>query len=208
MGEQAPTGDTSAFTDNENWSGGYYELAIALGPKAEPGSTDRLRQALTALWSHQGLVGCYLDRTIEPSTQERHQPVLMEAAPLYGLAHVPRGATVVCACYVMRENEGRALDWLGLGLPLGALARIDARVGGYPFGDEATSLAWRLELDRWLATVAERVAAATSFEFGVIGHEVFGDPAAEAFSGVIPSERWNTYVTAANGDIEVHPATR
>jgi hypothetical protein len=48
-----------------------------------------------------------------------------------------------------------------MGLPLGALERLDRRIGSFPFGDDGavTSVVRQTELDEWLAGVAEEVAA-------------------------------------------------
>ena len=58
--------DPAAFTDGENWNGGFYELAIELGPTDD----DRLDRALVALWQEAGVEGCYGSRWEDPEAQE------------------------------------------------------------------------------------------------------------------------------------------
>src|SRR5690242_10116496 len=58
------------FTDHDAWCGGYYELALELGPRSDVG----LRTALKALWGHRDLDGCFLDRNREPGDQDRVSP--------------------------------------------------------------------------------------------------------------------------------------
>jgi hypothetical protein len=112
---------------------------------------------------------------------------------------------------VIREIEypgETSCDWLDLSLPLGALARVDHRVGGYPFGDEDTSPAWRQPLDDYLVGVVRTVAEAVSFRYAVVGFEVSGDRAWETFGGQPPAERWSTYLSPGPAGIEVARATR
>ena len=54
--------DPAEFVDDENWHGGYYELAIDLGARvdADADADDRLLAALAGVWSDPALEGCYL----------------------------------------------------------------------------------------------------------------------------------------------------
>ena len=72
---------------------------------------------------------------------------------------------MVCVTHIIRElwSEGYVShDWLDLCLPTAALGRVDARVGGFPFGDER-SLDWREPIDSWFFEVAQRVFAAVRY---------------------------------------------
>lgn len=53
------------FTRPGAWNGGSYELAVDLGPADD----TKLENALTAIWSHADLNGCYLHRDREPAGQ-------------------------------------------------------------------------------------------------------------------------------------------
>jgi len=61
---------------------------------------------------------------------------------------LPSGDRVVCGGFSSRY-EG--IDELALYLPLGALDRVDPRIGGYPFDESSgvESFCWRAPLDRW-----------------------------------------------------------
>jgi hypothetical protein len=54
--------DPTDFLDDENWHGGYYELAVDLGDRGDLDSGDRLLAARDALWATEDLDGPYLDR--------------------------------------------------------------------------------------------------------------------------------------------------
>jgi len=204
--------DQTAFTDDENWYGGYYELAIDLGLRNDPGSDVRLSRALRTLWSDPHLDGCYLDRWRATTVQERVPAALPdpnEPAPLYGIAVLPSGGASVCVTHVIREvgGETEPHDWLDLSLPTGALERLDNRVEGFPFADEDDSLVWRRPIDDWLASVATVVFAEAGFRVALIGFEVSGSPAAETISDV-PDERWIGYLVNQGGYPTYFPATR
>lgn len=103
---------------------------------------------------------------VEPSAA-----ALREHGQLRGWLSLPSGDRVVCGAFVSRY-EG--IDWLELYLPIGALARIDRRIGGYPFGERSgvDSLTWRAPLDRWLADVSVAVYADVPFQHAFIGFEI------------------------------------
>ncbi len=189
----------SSFTDGENWTGGFYELAILLGPSDD----DRLDAALRAVWADPRLTGCYADRHREPQQQPVVEPSassLRASGYLRGLAVLPSGAVIVCGVSVVRE-EDPALDWIVFYLPLGALSRVDPRVGGFPFGSQ-DSLGWRRAIDEWLGALATRVFSAVPFDYALIGFEVSGEPkppevAVERYFGVlVPSRDHLEYIPA------------
>lgn len=206
--------DAADFVDDENWHGGYYELAIDLGARSDADADGRLVAALDAVWSDPALDGCYHDRRRSRSGQTAmspHEASVDEPPPLYGVATLPIGATVVCATHVVREigDEHRAPhDWLDLCLPTGALLRVDSRVGGYPFGSE-DSLPWRAPIDEWLVRVAEEVFRVAPFRAALIGFEVSGDPAADNLDHQpIPDDRWIGFVLPHDGGLRFFPANR
>ncbi|MEU4766338.1 hypothetical protein AB0H12_24085 [Actinosynnema sp. NPDC023794] len=198
--------DPMAFTDAENWSGGFYELALEIGDRDD----ERLQRALTALWRAAAVTGCYPDRDREPADQVAVPGTvasLEEFGFLRGVARPPLAGPVVCGCFATRIDD--AEDWLTWYLPLGALARADRRVGGFPFGPEggAESLTWRAPLDTWLAGVADEVFREVDFRLGLIGFELDHVTAAE-LDGEVPDERWNGYLLPADGQLGYTPASR
>jgi hypothetical protein len=64
------------FTDDEVWTGGFYELALEYGRNPDP----ELANALQSLWSIDVLEGCYLDPAREPEDQPRlhFEPTLID----------------------------------------------------------------------------------------------------------------------------------
>lgn len=192
------------FTDRENWNGGFYELSLELGDRDD----DRLQLALTALWGAAAVTGCYGSRDREPADQIEI-PVTVasfeEFGHLRGIVRLPLGGSVVCGCFSTRSDDGE--DWLTFYLPLGALAALDNRIGGFPFGpgSEPQALVWRASLDTWLAGVADQVFRQVDFRLGLIGFEVDYTNAAE-LDGVVPEQRWNGYLLPADGQLRYTPA--
>ena len=98
---------------------------------------------------------------------------------LRGQVQLPGGQHVICAVIASRESGGD--DWLLLGIPLEALGRGDARIGGFPFDpDIEASLAWRRPIDDWFARLAEEVRLEVWFLLAAIGWEADGFATAEA----------------------------
>lgn len=196
--------DPAAFGDDENWHGGFYELAVLVGPRDDA----RLDAALRAAWNDARLDGCYADRDREPTDQERVpcSSVVDEGGHLRGLAQLPNAGRVVCGSVVVREEDSR-LDWIDFYLPMGALARADPRVGGFPFpfGDnDGGSLAWRHPIDQWLAAMAARIYLAAPFEYAPVGFEVSG----ESLPDVASDDRYVGVVRPLDGSLAYVPATR
>lgn len=204
--------DPSAFTDGENWTGGFYELAVELGDRDD----QRLDAAISAAWADPRLSGPFAARNREPGAQERVAPSLATHTAtdhLRGLAQLPIGRMVVCGSVIIREEGGT--DWFDFYLPLGALSRADSRVGAYPFGATMTvgdqvattdSLVWRGPIDRWLATMAKRIFDVAPFRVGLIGWEMSGTTSAAEIDAV-PDERYMTYLMPNDGDLAVYEAT-
>lgn len=205
-------GSAADFLVDENWHGGYYELAIDLGKRSAADADGRLTNALRAVWSDDRLDGCYLDRWASQAGQRRVSPFLTDDGQghvLYGTACIPAEHVIVCATHVVREEFGEELhDWLTLGLPTGALGRVDQRIGGYPFEEEDDSLAWRRAIDEWFAQIAQRVLEVAPFRVALIGFEVSGDPAAEAFEAGVPDERRLGYLIPGAWGVDFLAATR
>lgn len=74
--------DPTAFTDPENWTGGWYELALELGQRCD----ERLDHALRVLWRDAGIVGCVGLQDQEPTERE----VVGFSPVIYGeVQHIP-----------------------------------------------------------------------------------------------------------------------
>jgi hypothetical protein len=192
------------FTGDDAWFGGFYELALEVGPR----SNERLRAVLSSLWAHPDLDGCYEDRSREPADQPRVPPVSLESGShLLGLARLPNGSRVTCGTCLIREvNDGP--DWLDFYLPMGSLGPAYP-AGGFPFGSEADWPGlWRFEVEDWLAGVGLWVARSTAYRLGLIGFEVSGQAyAADIAAQGIPAERFVGYLWPSGGSVVYHRRT-
>jgi hypothetical protein len=165
-------------THEDNWHGGFYELAIKLGAADDA----RLDAAVIALWNAGSLQRPFRRQSLEAADVSAQS---LLAGHLHSVATIPGLGSTLCVVIVVREetdDSGVAVygaDWLDLCLPLGALGNLDERVAAYPFGDEADSRGWREPVERWFATVAAAVFETVPFVHAVTGNEV---------SGVEPSE--------------------
>ena len=144
---------------DERWHGGYYELALELGPRDDA----RLDAAIRACWSAPSLTAS------EAPTLAAHE----RTGHLRGVATIPRFGTTVCGTVLVREDEPE-IDWLDFYLPIGGLTDVDPRADSLWDGDSRVPYGWREPLDDYLAATAERVADAVTFELGIIGYEVSG----------------------------------
>jgi len=199
------------FTAADTWNGGFYELAIELGPRLGPRSDERLRTALETIWQYDGLDGCYEDEHVEPLHQTRLPPTI-EKTKLLGVATLPDRRQAACGTVIVREDDftGRddGSDWVVLFLPMGALDSV-YNVGAYPFEDGKDFRTWRKPLDDWLARVAAAVFAAVLFPLALIGHEVSGTTyAAEISNTGLPAERWVGYLWQEGEHLAWYPPTQ
>src|SRR5262245_40410376 len=191
------------FTAEDAWYGGFYELALEVGPRSD----ERLLAALTALWLNPDLDGCYLDRSREPADQPRSSDFCLETGShSLGVASLPNGRRVVCGSCLVRADEGP--DWLCFYLPMDSLGTAYP-VGGFPFGTEDHWTGpWRYEVEDWLARIGMWIARSVSFRLGLIGHEVSGHVyASEIASNGIPDERYIGYLWPNNESVLYHRRT-
>jgi hypothetical protein len=192
------------FTDPNAWLGGYYELAIELGPRSD----ERLLAALTAVWSDPDFDGVYLDRDAEPRQQTRNAVTAesLRVDRLQGLVRSPNGVTIACGTCLIREDDGP--DWLVLYLPIGALATA-YDVGGYPFEPSAeTSRPWREILDAWLAGIGVAVYNRVQYRLALVGFEVAGEAYAdELMRSGIPKQRNMGYLWPDADTVTFYPCT-
>jgi hypothetical protein len=118
--------------------------------------------------------------------------------------HFTRMATYTgrssCRGFVDRYEH---VDTLELYLPLGALARAERGIGGYPFDEHsgAASLTWRAGLDRWLADIAAAVFADVPFQRAVIGFEV------DEAHDITADKRYAAVLTPGPDGLDYRPAT-
>jgi hypothetical protein len=198
----------SRLDDPDNWVGGYYELALELGPTDD----ERLEAAIRAVCSHTAAVGWYALGERRPVAEEP-LPCTLESisrhGQLRGIVNLPSGEQVVCGLVVVREEGGSyEPDWLDFYIPMGALGRIDSRVGGYPFGDDADSLQWRRPLDDWLAEIGRRVYENVRFRLGLVGMEVSGEMYAGELASEVPATRVSGLLVPEGAEIRYYPATK
>jgi hypothetical protein len=194
----------SQLDDPDNWVGGFYELALELGPSDD----ERLEAAIRAVCTHTAAVGWYAVGDRRPVAEER-LPCTWESiarhGQLRGTVQLPSGEQVVCGLVVVREEGGSyEPDWLDFYIPLGALGRIDSRVGAYPFGDFAESLQWRRPFDDWLADLGRRVYEEVPFRLGLVGVEVSGEMYADQLASGVPTSRANGLLIPEGNEIRYY----
>ena len=166
----------------ENWHGGYYELAIKLGPADD----TRLDTALTVLWEFARLVGPF--RRGSGADAPVTSAALLDG-PLNAVAAIPGLGPTLASVMVVREEgdeAGRTVignDWLDLCLPLGALGNLRVGVGAYPFDDGPDPRGWREPIEDWFAAIAGHVFAAVPFLHAITGEDVSGTEPSEALEG-------------------------
>ncbi len=172
----------------ENLHGGFYELAVELGPR----DYERLERALQAMWTLAGVDGFMAVVGRDPLNHGDAELSLasLEAHYLHGVVRHPAGERVVCGAISVREESGQ--DRFDFVLPLGALSRTDPRVGAFPFGDDDgdASLGWRRPIDDWLATLALQLFEVVPFQLALIGFEASGELSASDVVAGIPPEHW------------------
>jgi hypothetical protein len=197
--------ETPKFTQQDAWTGGFYELALILGERSD----KRLFDALVMIWKHPSLDGCYLDHTKEPYEQLRIVPseeLLESGQHLRGLAHLPNGIQVPCGTVPIREDRG--IDWLIFYLPMGALQQA-YDVGGYPFDiDIKSPESWQKPIDDYLSEIGLYIFAEIQFQLGLIGHEVSTATDEELAKDGIPDERYMGYLLPSQNQINYFPRNK
>jgi hypothetical protein len=196
--------DPAGIDDGDNWTGGFYELAIELGPRDDA----RLQAALDVLGRVNGADGYFAAHG--PSAGRQHLTLdgITRSGHLRGVTALPTGARVVCGVFAIREDEGP--DWLVFYLPLEALCRVDRRIGGFPFDERSgpESLVWREPLDDWLVGIGRAVFSEVPFELGLVGFETSGEAYARDLAAGAPPERWSGFLLPEGDRLSYSPANR
>ncbi|OWY72159.1 hypothetical protein B7486_04335 [cyanobacterium TDX16] len=192
----------SVFTPRDTWHGGYFELAIELGPRSD----DRLTAAVEHLWNSSQLKGCWIDSNREPSEGTRiaknRSEIILNEEHLYGIAMLDDGKNVACGCCAVREDGG--IDWLVFYLPMGALARAYQNVGEYPFSrvGKRHNDTWVAPIEKWLERLGRFLFEKVDFRLALIGFEVSGSEYADQLEkNGMPEKRWNCYLWRVVGEL-------
>jgi hypothetical protein len=187
------------FTRPDAWAGGSFELLIQL----EEVDASAVRAALTAIWAHPTLEGCWLNIDTEPADQLRVSPG-DESQCLHGIATLPNRTRVACDSLVVRDDRA---DWIYFGVPMGSLGHAYP-VGAYPFEDGLPT-DWRLPVSEWLRAIGEHTFATVKFRLGLIGWLLAGDVDAEEFAAHgLPEERWAGYLVPTDGRLKWYPSNQ
>ncbi len=172
--------DAADPQDEENLSGGWYELAVELATRD----------------------GAVVDAAFEALSRVAG----VEAAVGGSVLRLPDGPRVVCTFALVGDGEDDGPLWAVLGLPMGSLTRVDPRIGGYPFGDD-DGASWRRPLDDWLVSVAVRVFDDVPFVSAMVGFDVSGDLSAAELAAGVPEERHHVGIVTVGDRPTYHPAT-
>jgi hypothetical protein len=180
------------LTDPDAKVGGYYELSIWLGDR----DNARLQTAIETLARAAGVTGPWSKQPdgFAPASWTVADVAAAEGRGVTGEVELPDGRTLPCVVVATRYLNVE--QWLDLSIPVGALGASDRRVGGFPFGPDggSQSLAWRLPIDAWFASLAAQVRQVTGFKQAVIGFEVSGEAVESAAQS--PADRFNGIVLA------------
>lgn len=185
------------FTKEHAWLNGFYELQVELGdPSPGNPSDERFAQASARIWNHPALEGCYLDRDREPEEQEPvNAAENFSNGHLYGIAHLPNGASCVCGTFISRmSSDSRA--YLTFYFPMASLEEV-LHGEALPYG----------AVDAWLAQLGRFVFEEVRFDLALIGFEalipcVTGDLL--QLTGV-PADRPAGYLFRSENELEWFP---
>jgi hypothetical protein len=200
--------DPADLDSADNWTGGFYELAIELGPRHD----GRLDQAVRALWEAADVDGCFAPSD-GPTNLFSHAPAELSGASLEQHGHLrgtvqPPGFARLVAGSVVVRFDG-AEDWLTLYVPIGALSIADPRVDSFPFGPagENVSLQWRRGLDDWLAEAGRAVYARVPFRRAAIGYETLDSEQFDQWLEAPADDRMCAFLIPSDAGVAYLPAT-
>ncbi len=183
------------MSEDETWFGGFYESAIVLGKTDSAIADKRLREALTALWSHPDL---RIDQPLDLGDLDNLGRIEGE------LDHPVLGSCVFGTLVVRERDTPNGDDWLYAVVPMGGLEERFPEIGGWPAGDHPESQRWREPLERSLAKLALHVARTAPIAFAMIGYEISG-----VVSDFKPDQprRIGFVVRGEGGEFEYWPTT-
>lgn len=198
---------TSAeFSNPETWRGGFFELAIEVGPW----SIHAFDRAIKLLWQYPKLIGCYLSNDQDPLTQELSKPVIIDDEPgphLYGLASFPNGSQIPCGSCTVRMLDDGEDSWIDFYFPLGALGAI-YDIGGYPFDSRDPTL-WLREVETWLADLGLWLCPQINAKLALIGFEVSGvTNSRELAKTGVPESRRTAYLCPEEVRFQFYPSNK
>jgi hypothetical protein len=158
------SGKRMARWQERDWLDGHYELLMDFHDGYD------WVEAAQALWAQPQLAGVWTGREFDPEVDPRRDPsdILVTtdllSGHLTGVAHLPGGKNAPCGCAISERQ-----NWLIFFLPIAGLVRC-YDLGRYPFGDIGRP--WTLEVDRWLAGLAQAVYREVPFRVAAIGSEL------------------------------------
>ena len=189
------------FTNPETWFGGFYELAIEIGPN----SSQNLLQALQVLWSYPRLRGCYDSNKIEVEDQEKKNLVkigLENWSHLYGKAILTNNDEL-CPCGVCIIQEESGSDWLDFYFPMGALDALFNTGNSFSKEYSKNVNSWQVEIDEWLKNLAFNIFSKVNFPLALIGLEVSGEAYyKDLIVNGIPEVRYFNYLIRKSKKLE------
>jgi hypothetical protein len=187
---------------DDTWSGGFYEICFRI-PESMTAP-----EALSALWSHTDLEGCYADRSREPDQQDKRFPTDSDyEGHWYGVATLPNRKQ--CAAGSFWGEYGDAGVWLTFYIPLASLGSA-CSIGAYPLKVLATPDPhdWMFEVNSWLKKIAEDIFPLLQFSLALIGFEVeYDGQTLERLRKGIPTERWDGILLREGSQLNWYPPT-
>lgn len=164
------------LTPRNRWYGGFYELAIQVGPT---GNDVAIADLLKTFWMLPNITGPYETNEIEPTDK----PVVTadpDERHYYGFTQLSDGHTVVCGTYVVKETcEPGGSDWVLLYVPA---QDLQSKLGS---SDKCTKNIGEVELAPLVDFLVEAAGVAfnvAEFKLGLIGFEVSGETYAETIT--------------------------
>ncbi len=191
------------FTRTDAWAGGHFELDIEL-PNA---NRSTIKNALTLLWAHPALEGCYLQSDVEPANQQKVSPANSDhEGHWHGVAKLPNTKLSCCGTYWGDYHDNGC--WVGFYLPLGSLGQAYP-VGAYPFlqPTELSPELWIREIDTWLEGIARYIYQQLKFKVGLTGFEVDVFDKSLWQNDAISADRWEGILKPQNNELIWYPPT-